>query len=154
MRRRILVVAVLCGLLTCTGAIAAKGPDDLTGLYVANGVKPDGSAYEVLVEITRLNDAYQLRWMVDAHVIAIGMGIRDGGVLAVAYFADVPGIASYRIESDTRLAGNWTVADAGGALFSETLTKLAQDPEPLQRRPRSPNRRAPARHGTVSISLR
>ena len=142
MTRTTLLAAALCVVLTFSGATASAIPGDLSGLYLGNGANPDGSRYEVLVELTRLHDAYQVRWMVDSRVIAIGMGICAGDVLAVSYFADAPGVAAYRIESATRLVGEWTVPDAGGTVFSETLTKLGQDQVPLPRPP-TPNRRSP-----------
>ena len=83
-----------------------------------------GTTYEGVVEIVRHNDTFQLVWFIDSEVVALGMGIRTGSVLSVAYFSELPGVVTYRIEAGNRLVGEWTVAGAGGVVSSETLTKV------------------------------
>ena len=104
------------------------------------GINPDGSTYEsVVVEIVRHNDAYQLRWLADSELIAVGMGIRTGDVLAVSYLSGLPGVVAYRIEQGDRLVGEWTVAGAEGELFSETLVKVSStSAAPSRRLKRTP----------------
>jgi hypothetical protein len=126
MFRTILLLAPLAGVLTVAAADPVSSTD-LTGIYVCSGTNADGSSYQAIVEIARQNDAYQLQWVVDSEVVAVGMGIRKGDVLAVAYFSGQPGVAAYRIEPDDRLVGEWTVDDADGLLFSETLTKVSPE---------------------------
>jgi hypothetical protein len=63
--------------------------------------------------------------LADSDLIAVGMGIRTGDVLAVSYLSGLPGVVAYRIEEGDRLVGEWTVAGAEGELFSETLVKVS-----------------------------
>ena len=76
-RSLFLVPALLTAVLAVAEpASAGPGAADLSGTYACSGINPDGSGYESVVEIARLNGAYQLRWVVDSEVIAVGMGIR------------------------------------------------------------------------------
>ena len=140
-RSLFLVAAFLTALLAVAEpASAGPGGADLSGTYACSGINPDGSGYEsVVVEIARLNGAYQLRWVVDSEVIAVGMGIRTGDVLAVAYLSGLPGVVAYRLEQGDRLVGEWTLAGADGEVFSETLTKVsAESPRPPRRQKKAP----------------
>jgi len=56
-------------------------------------------------------------------------------VLAVSYFSGLPGVAAYQIEDGSRLVGEWTVAGAGGELFSETLIKMPAEALEQRQRP-------------------
>jgi len=151
MLRRTSLAFLVCVLSFAVAADSAPAPD-LAGVYVCNGVNPDGSPYVGLVEIASVNGALELQWIFEGEVVAVGMGIRSGDVLAVAHYTSAPGVIAYRIEDGDRLVGQWTVAGADGALFSETLTKVPPqalertpqgDPSP-QKRERSPHTPGPA----------
>ena len=140
MFRTMLMVPMLLGALTFTGG-AHHGPEpepDLAGMYVGSGVNADGSQYRVIVEIARQNGAFLLVWSSESEIVAVGIGVLSGNVLAVAYFAEPPGVVAYRIEEANRLVGEWTVVGAEGTLFSETLTKVPADHHPTLALPSQP----------------
>jgi hypothetical protein len=145
MFRATLIVPMLIGALTCTGAFDYVPEPDLAGVYVCRGNNADGSQYQAIVEIVRQNGAFVLVWYSDREIVAAGLGVRIGNVLAVSYYAEPPGVVAYRIEENNRLVGEWTVVGADGALFSEMLTKvpaaklgpsvIASRPKPARARP-------------------
>lgn len=50
----------------------------------------------------------------------VGLGVIQGGVLAVAFTVDGrPGVAAFEVEPDGKLRGSWTT---GGGIGTETLT--------------------------------
>ena len=108
MVRMILLIPVLLGTMAVTASTQAT-PSDLAGLYICDGVGPDGAPYQALVEITKNNDTYQLLWWFESQVVGIGLGIRSGDVLAVMHYSGLPGVVAYRIEEGPRLVGQWTV---------------------------------------------
>jgi hypothetical protein len=121
--RTILTALVLfSAVYVAAGASAPDDRADLSGIYLCEGVNPDGSPYKGLVEITRKQASYTVEWTLAASEVR-GVGIFRGGMLAVSYFGGSPGVVVYRIEAG-RLIGEWTVGNANGHLFSETLTKL------------------------------
>jgi len=139
-RRAVLLVVLIAA---AAPFARAAGEPELEGMYAASGVNPDGNEYRGVVQIARHGDSLVLTWMfrdaapdTTAEVLlvpnAVGIGIANGGMLAVSYYGPrVAGIVLYRIEEDGhRLAGQWTVAGDDGALHSETLTKLP--PEAVQ----------------------
>ena len=139
MRRPVLLLILLIEMLT----LAAPGnaaETDLAGRYACQGVNADGSSYEAVVEIAKHNDEYLLAWIAGSQVVAVGMGIRTGDVLAVAYLSTLPGVVVYRIEQGDQLIGQWTVAGLEGRILPEILTKLASEPrvEPRRETPASP----------------
>jgi len=148
MPRTILLVPVLLFGTLAASASAEPAPEaDVAGLYVCDGVSPDGQPYQGLVEIVKYHETYQLVWWLDSEVAGVGIGIRTGNVLAVMHYSGAPGVIAYRIEDGRRLVGQWTVTGADGTLFSETLTPAPQDisapsprsdpePAPRRRRPR------------------
>jgi hypothetical protein len=142
MIRRIVIFPLMFGLLACTAA--ADSESELAGIYACNGKNPDGSSYEAIVEIVKQDGTFVLQWFNESELVGVGLGIRSGDVLAVSYFSGLPGVVAYRIEEGNRLVGEWTVAGADGALFSETLTKmppeaLEQSGRPSRAQPRSPH---------------
>ncbi len=115
----------------------------LAGVYICDGVNPDGKPYRGVVQIEAYHDAYQVQWSFNREVAAVGIGIRSGDVLAVTYFSGVPGVVAYKIQEGSKLVGEWTVVGAEGTLFTETLTKASDDvpdasaePKPEAQRPR------------------
>ena len=69
----------------------------------------------------------------------MGLGIRDGDMLAVSFFsADNGGVVLYRIDG-TRLVGHWSAPLTDGQVFEETLTRVSDvPPGPAQAPPASP----------------
>lgn len=149
--RWILLIALLSITLPLSSSAQSPETGDLAGVYVCDGINPDGSPYKGIVQIAKYRDAFQVQWSFNHEVSAIGIGIRSGNVLAVTYFSGLPGVVAYRIEKGSKLVGEWTVAGADGTLFTETLTKTndaeagpaprheapdAQAPSPERRRPR------------------
>ena len=117
-------------------------PNDLNGTYLCEGVRPDGAPYLGTVRIVRHESAYHLLWTVGSEEQYLGIGILNGEVLAVSYFTGAPGVVAYQIERSAgraRLVGQWTVANAEGRVFSETLTRLTPEvtvPTMPQRQPK------------------
>jgi hypothetical protein len=159
----LLTLSVLLGppIAASSAAVDAVPSDlaDLAGVYICTGKNFDGSTYEGVVEIVRQHDTFHLAWVIDSEVVALGMAIRTGSVLSVAYFAELPGVVTYRIEAGNRLDGEWTVVGASGVVSSETLTKVPpetlkpslrpSDPEILPFDQRDPRR--PAVHPSPDI---
>jgi hypothetical protein len=107
------------------GTERSNEPVDLTGTYSCRGQDFDGNSYEAVVQIVMQNDAYQLLWIADDEVMAVGMGVVQNDVLAVAYFAGSPGVVAYHVAGEGRLVGQWTVSGADGNVATETLTRTA-----------------------------
>jgi hypothetical protein len=135
-------------LLLVFGAIASvaasDSPPDLTGVYRCEGVNPDGTAYEGVVDIAKIHDTFLVRWTLGDGSSVIGVGILSGGVFAVSYFGGAPAVVVYKIDGD-RLIGEWTMGGAEGTVYSETLTKTASRPEirrPAVKKPAFPFRAA------------
>ena len=116
MLRTILLLPIVLGSLTFGLSAGPAREPDLAGVYVCSGKNPDGTTYEGIVEIVKHNDVFQLLWIVESEVIGVGIGIRSGNVLAVAYYSGHPGVVAYRIEGGNRLVGEWTDVDADGVL--------------------------------------
>jgi hypothetical protein len=122
MARTVRFALVLMAALGAMMAVAAENRVDLAGIYLCEGVNPDGTPYKGLVEITPTANAYQVRWTMSQQATN-GVGIFKGGVLAVSYYGGTPGVAVYRVEG-SRLLGEWTMGDSKVQLYTETLTKL------------------------------
>ena len=153
-------VALLLTVLTVVAPpAAAAGEPKLDGMYTLTGLNPDGSEYRGLVKIMSRGQSFLVSWMFprvsDETVVvalrSVGVGIANGGMLAVSYYGqDVTGVALYHIEDGgQRLTGEWVSAsDSGGTLHTETLTKLpavpvSQPPAESEKQTR-PSRRAQA----------
>jgi hypothetical protein len=143
---------ILLGMMVVlSGAIASiAAPDvtptqnDLVGVYKCEGHNPDGSSYQGVVEIMKVQDTFRVRWTLSDDATVMGVGILSSGVLSVGYFAGAPAIAVYKIDGQ-RLVGEWTMGGAEGAVYPETLTKTASLPEPREpREPRKPVDKKPA----------
>jgi hypothetical protein len=107
------------------GADRSGEPADLTGTYACRGQNFDGKSYEGIVQIVRHDDAYQVLWIAGDEVVAVGVGVIQNDVLAVAFFSGSPGVVAYHLEGDGHLVGHWTIPDAGGTVASETLTRTS-----------------------------
>jgi hypothetical protein len=115
--------------VTQNGQPDQKDAETLDGTYLCEGVRPDGTTYHGTVVIQRHNGAYQLMWSVGREEQYLGLGVLNGDVLAVSYFGGIPGVVAYKVDGGNRarLVGQWTVANADGRLFGETLTRLSRD---------------------------
>lgn len=132
--RRALLVMALVGV--APGPMRAAGEPELIGVYVSQGVNPDGTEYQGFVRIVRHGENFLVSWIFPrlSHELflleqsAVGVGILDGGMLAVAYLSpERAGVVIYRVEEGGhRLAGHWAVV-GDGAAHAETLTKLPSD---------------------------
>lgn len=90
------------------------------GLYDVEGQNPDGSIYQGQFALQPGPSASWLAaWQVGS-VRVVGLGIIQGGVLAVSFVVDGrPGIAAYEVQPDGKLRGTWST---GGGLGTEVLT--------------------------------
>jgi hypothetical protein len=85
--------ALLLGVLLVTGvrstvgpaAASAAAPDaaDLPGVYECQGTGADGRPYRGAVIIEPDGGRFVLRWVIDAQLTAIGVGIRGENMLAL-----------------------------------------------------------------------
>ena len=129
--------AVLLGFLVVwAGPLFAQAADPapaapaagLPGVYECQGMGADGRAYRGAVIIEPDGNRFVLQWYVASQLTAIGLGIREGNMLAVSFFgADAGGVVLYRIDG-TRLVGQWSAPVANGQVYEETLTRVADSP--------------------------
>jgi hypothetical protein len=119
MRRRtlpLLSLAVLGPLLAADPAWAQLRE----GLYEVEGHNPDGTSYTGMFSLENAPGAsWYATWQV-GDVRLIGLGLIQGGVLAVSFIVEGrPGVAAYEVEADGRLRGTWST---GGGMGTEVLT--------------------------------
>ena len=138
---RTLLLSVVVVLSGAAGQSAGPAPPpDLAGNYRCSGVNPDGSPYEAVVEITKMDGTFRVEWVMEGGSV-LGVGIYSNGVFAASYFGGAPAIVVYKVDGD-RLVGEWTMGGIEGAVYTETLTKMA----PGERKPPpAPRRRVPDR---------
>ena len=98
---------------------------DIVGVYQCQGVGP-GGPYQGIVKIEKNGDTYWLQWTLsEENIISLGLGIIKGNILAVSYFGEMVGVASYKIEGvGLKLIGEWATISADGKVYPETLTKF------------------------------
>ena len=119
-RRRTLPLAVLALL----GPILAMGRPATAqirqGYYEVEGQNPDGSSYGGVFALENAPGAsWYVTWQV-GDVRLVGLGLIQGGVLAVSFVVDGrPGVAAFEVEPDGQLRGIWST---GGGLGTEMLT--------------------------------
>jgi hypothetical protein len=90
------------------------------GFYEVEGQNPDGSPYNGSFALENAPGAsWYATWQV-GDVRLVGLGLIQGGVLAVSFVVDGrPGVAAYEVEPDGRLRGAWST---GGGMGTEMLT--------------------------------
>ena len=122
---------------------------DPSGIYLCEGVNPDGHKYRGIVQIASVRGTYLVRWTLADDVEVTGVGILNDDRLSVSYFGGTPAVVVYKIDAD-RLVGEWTMGGTEGAVYAETLTPMPegmlkpapQKPDaaqpPVNRRPRRP----------------
>lgn len=140
---------VVLALVSCFNLAvpASSAAQDISGVYQCDGVGPNGKPYKGVVEIAKNDQTYRLRWTVAPDGIYLGIGIRNGDLLAASYFGQVLGVVLYKIEKGPRLVGEWTVTGADGQVYSETLTKMSLKAAT----PAKPKKRSPRAALTVSL---
>lgn len=150
MRSAALLLGVL--LVLCVGPLVGRAaetpatPDstDLPGIYECQGTGADGRPYRGAVIIESDGSRFVVRWIIASELTAVGVGIREGNMLAVGFFGpDSGGTVLYRIDGQ-RLIGHWSAPLAEGRVFEETLTRVANPPEPSSTSPEpAPRQRQP-----------
>jgi hypothetical protein len=115
---------------------------DFSGVYKCDGRNADGSPYEGIVEIMKVQNTYRVRWTLARGQVHVGLGIATNDFLSVSYYSEGgAGVIVYGAESNgERLVGRWTELGAQGELFTETLTKAesVEGLAPLMKRRRKP----------------
>jgi hypothetical protein len=147
--RQFFVVLALTSGLTLAGPTPDVSPAvDLTGTYECNGVGPEGDPYQGVVEIVKKDKTYWVQWTLGPQDVNHGFGIIQGNMFAVTFFGGTAGVALYKIEAGSRLVGQWTIVDADGGTYPETLTKSSSKAAP----PQAPKKAAPTRFHTVALA--
>ena len=143
--------ALLLGLLlVCVGPLVGRAaetptpdPPDLPGIYECQGTGADGRPYRGAVIIDSEGSRFVVRWIIASELTAVGVGIREGNMLAVSFFGpESGGVVLYRIDGQ-RLIGHWSAPLAEGQVFEETLTRVASPPEPSSTTPQVQPRQRP-----------
>ena len=159
MVRILLVAAALVAALGRTAAASepgaqatAKKPDP-TGVYLCEGMNPDGHRYRGIVQIAAVDDTFLVRWTLSDDIEVTGVGILRNDMLAVSYFGGTPAVVVYKVDAE-KLVGEWTMGGADGKTYAETLTRVPEGsitiPKQQERQPRRPRRTEPVA-GTISI---
>ena len=149
MIKQLFVVLALTGGLTIAGPTEVSSEVDLSGIYECNGVGPEGDPYKGVVEIVRKDKTYWVQWTLSPQDVNHGFGIIQGDMFAVTFFGGTAGVALYKIEAGSRLVGQWTIVDADGGTYPETLTKSSSQVAQPQL---PPKKVAPTRFHTVALS--
>jgi hypothetical protein len=159
MVRTILTAAVLmAAALGGTAATSDKPPSqaqaapikklDPSGIYLCEGVNPDGHKYRGIVQIAAVRGTYLVRWTLADDVEVTGVGILNDDRLSVSYFGGTPAVVVYKIDTD-KLVGEWTMGGTEGSVYAETLTPMPEGmlkPAPQQpSAPQPPRERRPRR---------
>ncbi len=111
--KKVLFAAIM---LCFIGNFDSRAATGLEGKYTVSGTNPNETKYAGLLEITRKNTVYQLRWVVGKTTYT-GSGLQTGNVLSVAY--TIPkvagcGVVAYTI-ADSSLNGTWAACGGGTA---------------------------------------
>jgi hypothetical protein len=123
------VVVVVFGAIS---SLAAPDPQpELVGVYRCSGINPDGTAYEGVAEIAKIDNTYRILWTLSDRTSVLGVGIYSGGVFAVSYYGGAPAVAVYTLNGEN-LVGEWTMGGKEGAMYTETLTKFVAGERPAE----------------------
>lgn len=121
---------------------------DPSGIYLCEGVNPDGNKYRGIVQIAAVRGTFLVRWTLSDDVEVTGVGILNDDRLSVSYFGGTPAVVVYKINAD-RLVGEWTMGGTEGSVYAETLTPMPEGmlkPTPQQpQTPQPPANRRPRR---------
>src|SRR5262245_52739699 len=109
-------LSMITGPLVGTAAATPAEPEPaaLAGVYECQGTGADGRAYRGAVVIEPDGKRFVLQWYMAAELSAIGVGVREGDMLAVSFFGpESGGVVLYRIDGQ-RLVGHWSAPLANG----------------------------------------
>ena len=145
----LLVVLMVTGVNAPIGRAmaAAATPDapDIPGFYECQGIGADGRPYRGAVIIEPDGNRFVVRWIIASELTAIGVGVREGNMLAVSFFGpDSGGVVLYRIDGE-KMLGHWSAPLAAGQVFEETLTRVANPPASSPSAPEAAPRQRPSR---------
>ena len=127
---RTVLLGVIVVVFGAISSLAAPDPQpEIAGIYKCSGVNPDGSPYEGVAEIAKIDGTYRILWTLSDQTSVLGVGIFSGGVFAVSYFGGAPAVAVYKLDGE-KLVGEWTMGGKEGAVYAETLTKFAEGEKP------------------------
>jgi hypothetical protein len=122
MKQYVLLVIVV--IVAAISPVKVQSTPDPSGEYRCDGVSPDGKAYRAAVHIVRNGDTYVVRWLTPRGVVNVGVGFVRGNTLSVGYVGASAGVVVYHLDGK-QMTGDWTDIEAGGQVYKETLTKLA-----------------------------
>jgi hypothetical protein len=102
---------------------------DISGYYTCRGKETNGKQYTGIAVITKAKEVYAVQWTIGIGSTFLGVGIRQGNILAVSWAQPgeqtvVRGINMYKIDKGPTLTGRWATLPGDGTLKSETLTFL------------------------------
>jgi hypothetical protein len=137
---RTVLLGVIVVVFGAISSLAAPDPQpEIAGVYRCSGVNPDGSPYEGVAEIAKVEGTYRIMWTLSDQTSVLGVGILSNGVFAVSYFGGAPAVALYKIDGQ-KLVGEWTMGGKEGSVYAETLTKFTDGERPANL-PRMPGSR-------------
>lgn len=134
--RRGLGLALAIAVLTLQGDAAVR-QEALGGVYLVEGVNPDGAPYTGVVELTATGAQWQLHYRFEPAGEAVGIGLLQGDVLAVIFQTEsgLIGMTAFAVDRSKTpmvLRGQWVVP-GHDAVLTETLTRTnVRDPAMLQ----------------------
>jgi hypothetical protein len=131
------VFLLLFGVIAATAPVRTQSVDP-SGIYRCEGTSADGKPYQAVVEIKKNGGAYLLRWVTPGGMAHIGVGVVEGKSLSVGFFGATVGVVVYQIEGSEKLSGQWTVLQADGEVFRETLTRWHEGEPMFQPLPTGP----------------
>lgn len=99
------------------GADSQSAPQ-VAGTYRISGRNQNGGVYNGTLTITARGPVYHLAWQAGAN--HEGIGIRQGNSLAAGWGGAACAVASYRVQPDSSLEGQWTTVGAGRSLAVST----------------------------------
>ena len=112
------------------GALTLAAPQDATpdlaGVYLVDGVNPDGTTYTAAVELRQHDETWALTWaFAPSGGQGIGIGLLNGSVLSVIFQVETGvGLVAFQRDAQGRWVGRWTMP-GGAGVGTETLTKTA-----------------------------
>jgi uncharacterized protein (TIGR03067 family) len=100
----------------------------IIGRYKSTSSGLDGARQTATAEIQKHGDAYMIKWSVAGGVAYIGIGIRKGNILSVAWAnRGNVGVSVYTIEKGPKLVGTFSELGGPGLISNEVFTP--GDPE-------------------------
>jgi phosphohistidine phosphatase SixA len=133
--RRILVLLFV--VIAATAPVRTQHVDP-SGIYRCEGKSAEGRPYQAVVEIKKNGDTYLLAVGHARSVAHVGIGVIEGKNLSVGFFGATVGVVVYAMEGSEKLNGQWTVLQAEGAVYRETLTRWHEGEPMFRPRPSGP----------------